>query len=280
MITKLLETFANQTRSLEILYLLNDLKKAVRLDASDSELEKIKDFCNKENLSLEISEFKVVKTIDQGKGAFSNTVKKVPINFPGFGLYHIYISKDRNKSKLLKLLENKNDDKAVGELLGYPECCVEFFLKNTEKQQKLQNDYIMPALNNSKDFKFPFYSNYAIRYFDITLLSHFPHNFECEESIKIAKKNLELIRKYSEELANKFESMLKNPVLYTEKDGIFVFKDYKINNNILQFNEILFTINNDLLNKLNQNKKIQIIDKHKIKINDEILDDVGFMLFV
>ena len=139
----------------------------------------------------------------------------------------------------------------------------------------------MPALNNSQGFEFPFYNNYALRYFDFTLLSHFPHSFDCEESIKIAKNNLECIKKHSDDLANKFETMLKNPVLYTENDGVFMFKDYKLNNNILQFNNVVSTIkNNDLFRKLNENKKIKIINKNKIKINDELIEDVGFMIFI
>ena len=291
MINYLLKIFSNYTRSLEILYLLNDIKKTVRLDANDAELEKIREFCDKEGLHLEISDFKVIKIGDRGKGGYANTVKKVPLDFPESGLHHIYASKDPNKSKFLKLLEDKNDDKAIGELLGYPKCCIDFFIANKDKQQKIQNDYILPALDNSDGFKFPFYTNYAIRYFDITLLSHFPHSFHCEESITIAKTNFQIIKKYSDELANKFETMLKNPVLYTENSGVFAFKGYRLNtrtksgihsvdNNILEFNEVKSTVNNELSELLNENKKIEIIGKNKIKLNNEIIGDVGLMLFV
>src|SRR3989338_3717200 len=279
MIDKLLPIFSNYTRSLEILYLLEGIKRAARLDANDTELKKIKGFCNENNLCLDVSDFKVIKISDEGKGGYSNIAKRIPADYSSDGLYHVYISKDENKSKFLKLLENKNDDKAIGQILGYPKCCIDFFIKNKEKQQKIQNDYILPALNSSEGFKFPFYNNYAARYFDVTLLSHFPHSFNCKESMQTAKNNLECIKKYSKELANKFEEMLKSPVLYTENDGIFVFKNYKLNNGVLQFNEIKSTINNELLISLNKNKKIKIIDKNKIDINGEIIDGVGFMLF-
>jgi hypothetical protein len=59
-----------------------------------------------------------------------------------------------------------------------------------------------------------------------------------------------------------------------------MFKDYKLNNNILEFNEIKSTINNKFLELLNKNKKIEIIDKNKIKLKNEIIEDVGFMLFI
>jgi len=280
MMGKLLKFFSNNTRSLEILYLLGGIKKAVRLDANDLELEKIKKFCNDQKLFLELSDFKVIKTRDKGKRGYANIVKRVPLNNLNRGLYHLYISKDKNKSKFLKILENKNDDRAVGELLGYPKCCIGFFMKNREKQQKIQNDYILPALENSNGFKFPFYTNHAMRYFDVTLLSHFPHDFNCKESIAIGKKNLECMRKYSGKLANKFENMLKNAVLYTENEGVFVFKNYRLENNILEYNEILPTEKNELFKLLNQNKKIEIINKNKIKAGNKILDNAGFMVFI
>src|SRR3989338_7787439 len=132
MMDKLLKIFFNCTRSLEILYLLNGAKKAVRLDANDFELKEIKEFCDKESLFLETSEFKVIKAADAGKGGYANTANRVPISCPENGLYHLYISRDKNTSKFLKLLENKNDDGAFGELLGYPKCCIDFFMKNME----------------------------------------------------------------------------------------------------------------------------------------------------
>ncbi len=279
MINKLLEIFSNYTRSLEILYLLNNLKKAVRLDANEIELKKIKEFCDSKHLHLEISDFKVIKITDNEKGGFSNLVKKVDLNHPHSGLYHIYISKDQNIAKLLKIAEHKNDDKTVGELLNYPNCCIDFFIKNKEKQQKIQNDYILPALKDSEGFKFPFYANYAVRYFDITLLSHFPHNFSCKDSIKIAKSNLECIKKRSNELANKFEKMLKCPVLYTENDGIFMFQDYKINDDILEYKNVISTSKNELFDLLD-NKTIEIISKNEVKVMDKVLKDIGMVVFI
>ena len=278
-IGELRKTFGNYTRSLEILYLTNNIKKAVRLDANENELEKIRDFCSKEKLCLEISDFKVIKIKDEGKGNYSNIAKRASNEHIGDGLYHVYISKDKTISKFLKLLENKNDDEAVGKILGYPKCCIDFFMKNREKQQKLQNDYILPALENSEGFEFPFYTNYAARYFDVTLLSHFPHSFHCGESIKIAKNNFELIKKHSKELADKFGDILKSAVLYTDNSGIFILRDYKFEGSALQFNEIKSTINNELSNLLNKNKRMEIINKNMIKIDDKIVENAGFMLF-
>ncbi|MBL7056406.1 hypothetical protein ISS07_05830 [Candidatus Woesearchaeota archaeon] len=280
MINTLKEIFHNTTRSLEVLYVLENLKDVVRMDANQLEIEKIKNFCHEQRLFLEISDFKIIKETDKGKGAFSNTARKVPLNYPEEGLFHLYISKNKNKATFLKMMETKGDDAAVGEMLGYPQCCIDFFLENKESQQRMQNDYILPALKNSEGMEFDFHANYAVRYFDITLLSHFPHNFSCKDSINIAKKNLECIKKHSKELAEYFESKLKCAVLYTEHDGIFALEDYNLKNNSLEYKQILGTVNNQLLGTLRKNNKMEVVSKNEIKIGEEVLEDIGFMTFI
>jgi len=279
MINTIRKAFFNSTRSLEILYLLEGIKNAVRLDANENEIAAIGEFCKNNGIFMEMSDFKISKKTDEGKGEYSNIARRIPTDYPGHGLYHIYLSKDSGRAKLLKILENKNDDRAVGEILGYPKCCIDFFMENQEKQQKMQNDFILPALENSEGFEFPFYTNHAIRYFDITLLSHFPHDFNCMESISIAKKNLEAIRKHYPELADKFESMLKSAVLYTEKEGIFIFLGHKFKDGKLSYGDVISTANNELLAKLKENNRIEIINKSKIKVNETVLEDAGFMIF-
>tara|TARA_Y100000034_G_C6707763_1_gene312488 strand:+ start:109 stop:399 length:291 start_codon:yes stop_codon:yes gene_type:complete len=95
----------------------------------------------------------------------------------------------------------------------------------------------------------------------------------------MAKNNLQCIKNYSKGLANDFETMLKNPILYTENNGIFIFKDCKFSNNILEFKEIKSTTNNELLRSLNENKEFSIMDKNKIGLKDKVIEDIGFMLF-
>ena len=112
------------------------------------------------------------------------------------------------------------------------------------------------------------------------MLSHFPHSFNCKESIKIAKINLECIKNDSIDLATIFETMLKGPVLYTEKDGIFLFKNHRFNKGILGFDNVISTASSELLTILNNNKTIGIIDKNKIKLDNKIIEDVGFMVFI
>lgn len=276
---KILKTFANKTRSLEMVYLLEDIKKAVRLDANPKELKNIKKFCEDHSLYLEMSDFKVVKIVDEGKGSFANIVKKVNIADPREGLSHVYISKSKDRAMFLKLLESKGDDKAVGKVLGYPECCTEFFENYKDQQKKIQNDYILPALSDSKGYEFSFVLNHAARYFDRTLLSHFPCNFNCEESKKIAQERLNLLEERYPEISKELKEKLRGAIVYTERDGVFLMENVEIDKNTLNFEKVTTTKENILHDLLSKNRKMEIIGKNKIKIDDTTISDIGFMLF-
>ncbi len=63
-IDSLQKVFATRSRALEMLYLLDDAKPALRFDASEAELRHIFSFCKDNGLFLEVSDFKVRKVSD------------------------------------------------------------------------------------------------------------------------------------------------------------------------------------------------------------------------
>ncbi len=190
MIPNLIQIFGTKTKALEILYLLEDIKPSVRQGFYSSELFAVQKFCKENNLFLEISPYKIV-ILDAENGEYSNKGIKADISDPRDGMLFVYISKEKEKAEQAKRLEIHNSYKILGEVLGYPKCCVNFFMRNQSKQSKLDNDYVLPALKNSKGNNFPFYNNVIKRDHDIILLSHFPCSFNCEESIKIGKQNVD-----------------------------------------------------------------------------------------
>ena len=276
MLQQLLKHFNSIIKSLDILYVLKSSKPCSRIMVHEDNLDNTIKFLKDNNLNTSISDFKVIKLNLQSE-FYSDKSIKADKDDSKKGYFLLYLSKD-NPEKA-KQAENQNNHTELGKELGYPSCCSKFFNENFDIESKRFNDYTLAALKNSKGHKFPFHTNITARHFDTNLLSHFPCNLNCEESIKIGKQNLNLIKNHSSELADKFEKTLKNPVLYTEKDGIFIFKNNNINNNIISYNEVESTIDNDLFKFLKMNKKIEIIDKNSIKIGDNAMENIGFMLF-
>ena len=207
MIDRLTNIFGSATKALEILYLMSDIKPVVRQGFYEHELPKIKRFCEANDLSLQVSPYKVV-LVDTGK-EYSNKGVKVRLEDERKGMLFVYISKDEEKAVLADCYELKNNHAQFGHILGYPKCCIKFFVKHEPMRSKLDNDYVGPCLENSEGKVFPFYNNILLRNQDITLLNHFPCSFNCEESMDLARKHLIALKKQNLQLADVFVNKLK-----------------------------------------------------------------------
>lgn len=277
MIQELQQIFHSIAKSLEVLYVIEGNKPCSRILVFEDELNKIIDFLNENNLYAAVSDFKVVKQNTQSE-FYSDSSIKISKNSARKGYFFIYLSKNKETAEKAKLIEESNKHKELGLLLGYPECCCEFFEKNFNGQN---TDLTLKILENSDGYEFPFYSNVAARHFDVALLSHFPHSFECKPSIEIAKNNLKTIEKHSKQLAAMFSGILQGVVAYTNSEGIFLLRKFeKINDEII-YSDVLSTTKNKLYYMLSSNRKLRIIDKSSFIVNDVNINgnDYGVMVF-
>jgi hypothetical protein len=204
---KLLDIFATKIKSLEILMLQNELKDVVRHGYYDNELTKVAKYCKQNKLFLIKSPYKIIP-VDTDK-KFSNKGISVKVEDPREGFIFVYISKDELLANKASYFEITQDHFNLGLILGYPECCCVFFQKNFFIRSKLDNDYEIPVLENSKNNRYQFFTNIFVRQKDYCLISHFPCKLDCEKSVKIAKNGFKLLKKFDEKRACKFEHNLK-----------------------------------------------------------------------
>ena len=264
MIPHLQHIFHSITKSLEVLYVIEDAKPCARVLAFEDEIDKIANFLSQNNVHAVISDFKVVKQNLQSE-FYSDKSVKIPKDSREKGYFFVYLSKDRKTAEKAKLMEQNQNHKELGLLLGYPKCCCGFFEKNFSDKN---TDLTLKTLENSSGYEFKFYTNVAARHFDVSLLSHFPHDFECKPSMEIAKNNLKIIQKHSKQLAVMFSGILHSVVIYTMEEGIFLLrKCEKINNEII-YRDILTTAKTKLYYLLSSNKKLKIIDKNNFVVSD------------
>ncbi len=195
MIKKLSYIFGSKTKAQEITYLLSDAKPVIRQGFTTEELSRVERFCREQNLHLVTSTFKVLFA---DEGVYSNKGVRIAGNDPRPGLYFVYISKDEQKALLASYHELMNDHRALGLVLGYPTCCVDFFTLNFKaKRTNLQ----LPPTNP--------YTNLSKREQDCVLLSHFPCQSDCEKSMLLAKKYLDVLAKVDRERAKEIVEQLK-----------------------------------------------------------------------
>lgn len=276
MIKELQHVFGSIIKSLEILYVLEEVKPCARIMAHEDKFDEIKNFLTQKKLFIERSDFKVVKQ-DTNQSFYSDTSIKVPLEDETKGFFFVYVSQDKNLVKNAKEFEAANNHRELGLSLGYPESSCNFF---EEKFDANHTDLTLDTFDNSEGFVFPYHTNIAGRHFDLSLLSHFPATFTDEPSIQMAKTHLAIIEKHAPQMKQIMENFLKSAVLYTDHSGVFFLQNYRLKENILSFSKVLTTSMNDLYPLLQSQKTIEVVDKHHIKLEKyELKDGFGFMVF-
>lgn len=277
MIPQLQQIFRSIIKSLEVLYVIEGVKPCARILAFEEESDKVIDFLNENRIYAAISNFKVLKQNVQSE-FYSDKSIKIPKNAAEKGYLFVYLSKNKEAAEKAKLMEENNSHKELGLLLGYPKCCCEFFEKNFDENNA---DLTLKTLDNSDGYEFPFYANIAARHFDVALLSHFPHSFDCQPSIEIAKNNLKTIQKHSKELAAMFSGILQGVVIYTMEEGIFLLRKYEKTGNKVIYGDILTTAKSKMYYLLASNNQLEIIDKNTFIVSDVNIkgNDLGVMVF-
>ncbi len=177
----------------ELFLVINNIKPLIRHGYYEHELPRIEQFCTQHSLFLVKSSFKVL--LDD-KDNFTNRGLRLPLTDPRPGLFFTYISKDEKTAHLALLSELQNNPQQLGHLLGYPDCCINFFATNfNEQNPNPQHPPTNPWTNLSK------------RQEDFCILSHFPCSSDCRESITLAKLYYSQIQKensvYAQEIITK-----------------------------------------------------------------------------
>src|SRR5258706_14363215 len=124
-----------------------------------------------------------------------------------------------NADKVSDWLEawGRMDNGAIGHLLGYPSCCIDFFIKYWIEEQFVDTSWVMTLSHliagdgsiicgekkkHTLNHVYPG-NNILLRWLGLRLVSHLPCSHYCVETTKIAKENEEIFKKlgYDEELS-------------------------------------------------------------------------------
>lgn len=169
-----LNIVGSRMKAQEFFFLLKNVKPVIRQGYYDAEANVILALCNKLHLNMVKSTF----AVELAENGFANKGVK-----GDKGMCFYYISKDPNLAVDAKDAEAANDHAKLGELLGYPPCCLMYFEKN------FSVDNTNPQLTPTR-----FETNLTKRVDDWCILSHFPCSNDCGESLRIAESYIELIR--------------------------------------------------------------------------------------
>src|SRR3989344_3002861 len=194
MLKQLSFIFGSMSKAQEIVLLLQNAKEVVRQGFFYSELHQVEQFCQKNNLHLVKSEFKVLFADED---TYSNKGIRIPKDDTRPGMYFVYISKDEQKAWLASYYELMQNHQDLGLMLGYPLCCVDFFNSIFNKNPNPHHAPTNP------------YTNLSQREQDLVIISHFPCNSECQESIALGEKYLQALYIADKERARELLTQLR-----------------------------------------------------------------------
>lgn len=125
-------------------------------------------------------------------------------------------------------LGDKTDHTGIGDLLGYPECCVEFF--NTVWPGTSVDPMYEAAISTKKaevnedtvTVRTHPYCNNMLRYFGLRITPHLPCSMQCEETIKWGEEWIEVMRQIDDEATNWLIELLSMPLTWNCYKGVAI----------------------------------------------------------
>lgn len=119
------------------------------------------------------------------------------------------------------------DHDAIGELLGYPKCCRDFFTTTWGKETidpmyesalntvGVSNDDVLSVECHP-------YCNNMLRYFGIRITPHLTCSMQCEETIKWGEEWIEIMRQIDDEAAEWAIELLSMPMTWDCLKGVAI----------------------------------------------------------
>ncbi len=181
MIRTFTKIFGSRAKAQEIVLLLDDTKEVVRQGFYPEELPAVERFCKRNKIHPAVSRYRVLLS---DHAPYSNQGIILAENDLRRGMHFVYFSKDEKKAMLACVHETMGNHTELGLLLGYPRCCVNFFVDNFNAQQA--DPAHLPT--NA-------YTNLTRRQDDYVILSHFPCNSNCAESVLLGRKYIDALYK-------------------------------------------------------------------------------------
>ncbi len=260
-------TFRNMVDAFEIFFVLNDLKPVARVEMHEDSYAEVLDFCTAQKLSIELSSFKIVRnTTDPAH----NTALMVKPDYQDKGSFFAYISRSTDDATHAKFYEHIRNDNKLGEMLGYPDCCRNFYDEKYNDATEFGDEYCFFSIANTKEAPL-FYTNNMLRFFGVTLLSHFPCSYNCVNSLFQAKRRLEAIRRASPALAEYVEDVLRGPVIAHAGTGVHALKRTSQEGNTITYKDVWLTAPNPMHNLLSEGNAVEMVSADHIRIKNKNL---------
>ena len=190
--------------ALEVIAMEEGLKPAARVSLDLDRSKELADFCRHRGLALEQATFR-------HRFGPNEAGLRERSSDPRTGLVFYYLAPEKAAARAVRDADAVGDDNALGEALGYPECCRRFYARHVAAGR--HPDLAMAAYDEKPADAYPFELNTLSTY--ITgLVSHQPHTYTCAPSLRMARDLMTALRRREPLLATAVEHALRCHVVY------------------------------------------------------------------
>jgi hypothetical protein len=164
------------------------------------------------------------------------TGRRVYSSESGENMSHTFLSRDADRAKKAAQMWDEGSSRhaqAIGELLGYPPCCVAAFVALGERGNNAALTYVTAARSRALSAPFAACLNSAIRH----VLPCTPCSFGCPRAIHLAERVLDAL---PANVSKALRRALARPVLYFDEARAVVFEGAHIDGQTITFEEARF----------------------------------------
>lgn len=178
-------------------------------NVSPEGLLELQDWCFQNDISY------AILNREGASGTYSNASHPVKPGKPW--LYRVYFG--FSPREFLDHWKN-GDERAIGEFLGYPQCCTEFFSRYWKDEG--WRDLTYPMFKNTQRTRGPFECNILLRHLGVRAVFHLPCSFVCTSTCKIADDILSYRSMGYEHEISWIIEMLNWPVKWSSLHGVAI----------------------------------------------------------
>ncbi|PIU15902.1 hypothetical protein COT20_01060 [bacterium (Candidatus Gribaldobacteria) CG08_land_8_20_14_0_20_39_15] len=117
-------------------------------------------------------------------------------------------------AQTFKQADLKQDYRTIGHMLGFPDCCIDYF----KKTFPVNPDPVWVNLEG-KIIGYP-ECNTLLRYFGVRMVSHMPCLPRCQATKKLGEDWLKVMQDIDKNLADEFYNLLATPVTWNSYHGV------------------------------------------------------------
>jgi len=194
-------------RQVEYQMVKKNFRQAAIIQVDPNNLQFFLEKTNKDHLI-----FTPLKKISISNNGFSALAKTPELGKPF--MWTGCLTKNYQGGQQFKEAYFKNDHKIIGKMLGYPSCCIDYFIRAFP----IDPCPIWIDLNG-KAKGFP-ECNGMLRYFGVLMTAHLSCSPTCEATKEIGKTWFKLMQEIDNNLADELYKLLASPITWNSYHGV------------------------------------------------------------